>query len=554
MADQPERAGPAQARLLARNRVNKTVDASLAVYAHTPPGWLLAGYLELEERTAQAVIDDGAGAAAMYAKFRYDEDYLAHRYCFPLDPINLPLRPGWTETTHSHVKLGALFDAAPDAWGRRVVQSQLDARARRGQPGLQDPRDALITDSRHESQVYKQALLRGADGIGALLVTPTAREIKGPADLDVLIAQSILERPSLSELQLAARAARALETDGQVAPGMERLLAGSWTIGGARPKAIVRDDRPGAMPGSSVIVKFSSSGETIPRNLLEAAVLDMLADVELDGQRLDVPAHTVHTVDVQGATESALVIQRFDRVWRNWPNLPPEHPFQLRMNHVPEQLLQVRPDTRLKDWQEALIGAHALRLHYVSAISIMSQQLQSKRIDTPADVRNFSWRRLLEVTAQVAEQPSAAKVQMYARLLINTALNNSDDHLKNFGFVRMEGHPQHYRVAPIFDITPQPSPSHYLHCADLGRSYTLEQAVSRAAAVGIAPAIAGRVRDALMTVVDRRADYFDARGLSSQQQEVVEGWIIRGLGRPSLLKQPLDIQEEDLPGHPSPRS
>lgn len=522
------------ARLKSRDRSLKEVDGTLTVYANTPSGWLAAGELELEERGAAADT-----SASMFAKFRYADSFLTHRHAFPLDPINLPLQEGWFETTHQHVKLGAIFDAAPDAWGRRVVQSQLAAQALAAAEAKDGLGPGLLHLADDDVRIYRQALLRGADGIGALLVTPSTRDRRSTEQLDSIIAQSILERPALSELEPAARAARDLELNGQVTPGMEHLLAGSWTIGGARPKAIVRDDRPGAPPGSSVIVKFASAGETVARNQLEAAVLDMLADFELDGQRLDVPAHTIREVDVRGQREDALVIQRFDRVWRR-PDVPLEDlatrtdPLGERLRAVPPELLEVRPDTTPEAWREAFIGSRALRLHYVSAISVMSMQLQSKRIDTPADIRNFSWKRLIEIAAKIAAKPDAARVQMFTRLLVNAALNNSDDHLKNFGFIRLENHPLHYRVAPIFDITPQPSPSHYLHCANLGRSYTMEQAVSRAAAVGISPAIAQRIRDALMTVLDRRTDYFDARRMTREQQQTVQGWIARGMGRPNI--------------------
>jgi len=96
-----------------------------------------AGLLQLEE--------DGD---AISATFTYDASYLESRLSYPLDPLNMPLGRGRLATDSQFVTLGAIFDAAPDAWGRRVVSAQLPAEARQ--------------------RVFRNAFLRGADGIGSL--------------------------------------------------------------------------------------------------------------------------------------------------------------------------------------------------------------------------------------------------------------------------------------------------------------------------------------------------------------------------------------------------
>ena len=58
-------------------------------------------------------------------RFRYGRSYLARLDSVPLDPIELKL----SDRTHSTVALkgvfGALRDAGPDAWGRRVIERHL---------------------------------------------------------------------------------------------------------------------------------------------------------------------------------------------------------------------------------------------------------------------------------------------------------------------------------------------------------------------------------------------------------------------------------------------
>ena len=57
-------------------------------------------------------------------KFIYGKSYLARDNAFPLDPINLPLKPGVFTTQANHGYFGVLQDSGPDNWGRKVLLSQ----------------------------------------------------------------------------------------------------------------------------------------------------------------------------------------------------------------------------------------------------------------------------------------------------------------------------------------------------------------------------------------------------------------------------------------------
>ena len=69
------------------------------------------------QHVGKLVIDDEA-PGGFAAKFRYAKSWLAAG--FPIDPVNLPLRPGWVHTSSKYPSLGVLFDAGPDMWGRRI--------------------------------------------------------------------------------------------------------------------------------------------------------------------------------------------------------------------------------------------------------------------------------------------------------------------------------------------------------------------------------------------------------------------------------------------------
>lgn len=431
-------------------RAHKTVDPVLWVHAWTPAGWLRAGELNLEEN----------GDRQMSASFSYAADYLSHPAAYPLDPKNMPLATGELVTSSPLVTLGAVFDAAPDAWGRKVAAAALSPE--------------------EQGKAYRNAFLRGADGIGALLLTPGI-----PTDIEHIIDWSLSERPALSEIARAAAAARQLEADGDLPDDLRHLLAGSWTIGGARPKALLRDDRPGAAPGMSLVAKFSSTRDALDRNKLEFVGLRL---AQLCG--MPVPGHCI--VDL-GAGQSALVINRFDR--------------------------------------EVVAGAaRPARRHYLSAMSLVSRQPTSRMLDSSVDKAMFSWGKLLEVASAVAVKPAEARVEMFARLALNTALRNTDDHLKNFGFLMSREDPLHYEIAPVFDVSPQAGLDHYLHHSTLGRQYTLDEAVDNARAVGISKAAAARVLDAICEAFGQRHEVFDEAQLSRADSERAEAWIGVGLG------------------------
>lgn len=59
-------------------------------------------------------------------RFRYGDRYLARPEAVALDPFRLPLAKQVFEFTELKGIPGAVRDAAPDAWGRRVIEHKLE--------------------------------------------------------------------------------------------------------------------------------------------------------------------------------------------------------------------------------------------------------------------------------------------------------------------------------------------------------------------------------------------------------------------------------------------
>lgn len=198
-------------------------------------------------------------------RFVYGKSYLANPGAVALDPIALPLREEDFAITLLGGHFGALLDAGPDSWGKRLAALE---------HGPQDELGYLLCT-------------RG-DQAGALSFSAAAASPP--------IQGRLFDFSSIGELSEAAT----LADQGAPLKGrhLKLLQPGS---GGARPKFCVIKD------GVLWLVKLESiQDRDLPANVpqLEAATLDLAA---LAG--IDVPAHEV--IDV--GAHKALLVKRFDR-------------------------------------------------------------------------------------------------------------------------------------------------------------------------------------------------------------------------------------------------
>jgi serine/threonine-protein kinase HipA len=440
------------------DRGKKNIVSPLAVFIwlehFNRAGFVRAGTLSMDE------IGAAWDAMQIHATFAYDSKYLDFAFSvYPLDPINLPLREDPFVTNHPYLILGAIFDAAPDAWGRKVIRAH-----------------------NNDMGTYRHAFLRGADGIGAIVLQPA--DSSPPQSIEDAVIQSRDKHPTIDQINASAIAARKLELNDALDTLDQNMLAGSWTIGGARPKAILRNRTDFGqsvftepLQGQSLIAKLPSLNEAIDRAGIEWACLRMARDMGFQ-----VPGHALCDVE----TGRALVIERFDR-----------YPLPASSSRLQEG-----------------------RLHYISANSLVSRIPTSKRLDTPSDIARFSANNLIAIAAGISKKPAHAKVDMYARIFLNAALHNTDDHMKNFGFLRARDGA--YSVAPVFDVSPQPLTSHYLHLHNLGRQYSAEDVHANAQTLGIGKSAADEVRDNIFNVLERRDWYFDEAQLSKPDIAAVE--------------------------------
>jgi serine/threonine-protein kinase HipA len=214
------------------------------------------------------------------ATFQYDEAWLRHPSRFALQPA-LRLDAAPHHTGQGKALFGALGDSAPDRWGRTLLHRAERERARR--------------EGRAPRQLYELDILLGVSDI----VRQGALRFQRSADGPYLAIEGDRSIPPMVDLpRLASAAARVLDDD-EAADDLALLLAPGSSLGGARPKAVVRES-----DGSLWIAKFSTRHDDYDMARAEALTLTLARQAGLV-----VPDITL--LPLGDAT--ALLVRRFDR-------------------------------------------------------------------------------------------------------------------------------------------------------------------------------------------------------------------------------------------------
>lgn len=303
------------------------------------------------------------------ATFEYDRTWLAHPDRFSLEPA-LKLGPGPFHTPADKPLFGAIGDSAPDRWGRALIR-----RAERRLAERQGTAPRTVREIDYLLRVddeARQGALRFAEREGG----PFLAE-HGPAKI-----------PRLIELPRLLAATERVLSDSESDEDLLLLLAPGSSLGGARPKASVRD-----RDGHLAIAKFPNKGDEIKTVLWEAVALTLAAKAGVA-----VPAWRLETA----GGKSVLLLRRFDR-------------------------------------------ERGMRLPFLSAMSML-------------DARDNETRSYLEIVDVLRQYGAATKDDMHAlwrRIVFSILISNTDDHLRNHGFLWTG--PAGWRLSPAYDLNPVPT-------------------------------------------------------------------------------------------------
>ena len=303
------------------------------------------------------------------ATFEYDPAWLASPRRFSLEPA-LNVGPGPFHTSANQPLFGSIGDSAPDRWGRALMRR---AERRRAAQQGRTPRTLRATDYLlGVADETRQGALRFALAAGGPFLATDEHGSIPP----------LVELPRL--LAAADGVAGGTETDHD----LRMLLAPGSSLGGARPKASVRD-----LDGNLAIAKFPDPGDEVDRVLWEAVALRLAGKAGIQ-----VPAWRI--VPVGG--RPVLLLRRFDRTG-------------------------------------------ATRIPFLSALSLLQA--------ADGEARSY-----LEIADGLRRYGALAREDLRAlwrRIAFSILISNTDDHLRNHGFLNAGR--TGWRLSPAYDLNPVPT-------------------------------------------------------------------------------------------------
>jgi serine/threonine-protein kinase HipA len=202
--------------------------------------------------------------------------------------------------------------------------------------------------------------------------------------------------PPFVELRALEQASRALENDpDNTAPDgrewLRMLIAPGGSLGGARPKASVIDEH-----GQLWIAKFPST-----RDDYDVGGWEMVVNALADNCGLRVASGMARRY---ASDHHCFLVKRFDRTERG--------------------------------------GRH----HFASAMTM------TDRVDGDDASTGASYLELAEVIMKYGSQPNADLCELWSRIVFNIMVSNTDDHLRNHGFILDPG--RGWRLSAAYGMNP----------------------------------------------------------------------------------------------------
>ena len=306
--------------------------------------------------------------------FAYSEPWLLSGHAQDLDP-DLRLYSGPQYITQGKRNFGIFMDSSPDRWGQLLMRRKEALSAR--------------LEKRKERILFQEDFLLGvhdAQRMGALRFKLSE---EGPflhdGDVTAVPPWASLRDLEYASLQLEKESL----TDAASMKWLNMLLAPGGSLGGARPKAGVIDER-----GQLWIAKFPGAADAT-----DIGAWEMITNAMAMEAGLDVPDGQAK---ILGEKRHTYLTKRFDR-----------------------------------------IGTKR-RIHFASAMTLLGQEDGTDGVSY-LDLAGFIIKNGAEVKKDLEE--------LWRRIVFNIAVKNTDDHLRNHGFLLgVKG----WSLSPAFDMNPNP--------------------------------------------------------------------------------------------------
>lgn len=202
-----------------------------------------------------------------------------------------------------------------------------------------------------------------------------------------------MSTPPWAKLRTLEEAARLFEQDENALDEkwIKQLIGPGSSLGGARPKSTIED-----VDGTLWIAKFPSKHDEVDTGAWEMVAHDL---AELCG--FDVPKARIEKFSKFGST---FIVRRFDREKEK-------------------------------------------RIHFASAMTMLDQT------DGASAADNIGYLDIASFIKSNGAYPQKDLRELWRRIVFNMAISNTDDHLRNHGFLLTE---KGWSLSPLYDVNPIP--------------------------------------------------------------------------------------------------
>jgi serine/threonine-protein kinase HipA len=331
-----------------------------------------ADWFELKTPTRMGTLSVTHVKAREVFSFAYDKNWLQKGEGRMLDP-DLQLFSGPQYLVPEKKNFGIFLDSSPDRWGHLLMKRREAIAAR--------------LEKRKEKPLFQEDFLLGVfdqQRMGAL-------RFKLSEDGPFLSDNAEHAAPPwtlLSELEFASlQLEKETLSDKDSLKWLNMLLAPGASLGGARPKAGVTDEK-----GNLWIAKFPAAADHADTGAWEMVTNDLAKDAGLDvatgqAKKFNDKHHTY-------------LSKRFDR-----------------------------------------IGTKR-RVHFASAMTLLGRS---------EGAENASYLDIAGFIIKNGADPKRDLEELWRRIVFNIAVKNTDDHLRNHGFLLTTGG---WSLAPAYDVNP----------------------------------------------------------------------------------------------------
>lgn len=340
--------------------------------------YVYADWVSLGQTTLMGLLHATLLRGKEIFSFEYDEAWLKSRSAQTLDP-DLGFFSGIQYLNDEKPNFGIFLDSSPDRWGRTLM----------------DRREAAIarSEGRQPKNLFETDYLLGVyDGhrMGALRF----KDSPEGSFLNSNIGMATPPWTSIRELEQASlKLEEDTENDAETLKWINLLLTPGSSLGGARPKASVLDEK-----GELWIAKFPSLQDDRDIGAWEKVAYDLARNAGVNVPESDTGKFY--------SKKHTFITKRFDRT------------------------------------------PQGERIHFASAMTLLGH------VDGTNYVSGVSYLDLAEFIMQNGANPDADLLELWRRIVFYISISNTDDHLRNHGFLLTE---KGWALSPAYDINPVPT-------------------------------------------------------------------------------------------------